>query len=163
MTKPAIGAREALAKEQECSFNSPETLQDLKLVVKDRVNSQQSNEFSPIIQPSDLIKCHDDTQHPETFSVTRQSQESAFKPCIGLPEEFDEAVVFQVEGRNLRIEFSKKTDPSSDRRETIWEKIVSPVITRAGECRYEIDGSGTFVLWEVVREALKPLLYPDLV
>ena len=40
---------------------------------------------------------------------------------------------------------------------------MSPVITRSGECRYEVDGSGTFVLWEVVREALKPLFYPDLV
>lgn len=28
---------------------------------------------------------------------------------------------------------------------------------------HEIDGSGTFVLWEVVRDALKPLFYPDLV
>ena len=163
MPKQAIGLREALAKGRECSFNNTNTFQDLKTMVKDHVSSQQSNEFSPTIRFSNLIKYHEVSLFPDGFSVTRQSEESAFKPRIGQREEFDEVVAFKVEGRILRIEYSKRTDPSSDRRETVWERIVSPVVIRSGECRYEIDGSGTFVLWEVVRDALKPLFYPDLV
>ena len=163
MPKQAMSHIEAIAKMRECSFSNPDTLQLLKTIVKDHVSSQQSIEWSPIIQPSNLIKYHDDGRRPGEFSVTRQREESAFKPRIGQPEEFDESVMFRVEGRNLRVEYQKKTDSSSNVRETIWVKDVSPDITETGECRYEIDGGGSYVLWKVVHKALKPLFLPDLV
>ena len=165
MTKPVITHKEALAKERECSFNNPETLENLKLIVKDHVSSQQYNEFSPDIRESGLIKYHPKPPlaRPNEFCVTRQSRESAFKPRIGQHEEFDESVNFTVEGRNLRIAYIKKTEPSANVRETIWERIVSPVITRSGECRYATNGIGRDTLWEIVLDALKPLCLPDLV
>ena len=122
MPKQAIGPREALAKERECSFNNTNTFQDLKTMVKDHVSSQQSNEFSPTIRFSNLIKYHEVLLFPDGFSVTRQREESAFKPRIGQREEFDEVVAFKVEGRNLRIEYEKKAEPSSTQRQIVWEK-----------------------------------------
>ena len=63
------------------------------------------------------------------------------------------------EGASLQFCRNRKEIIVKDtRKETVVFKITL-TLTEEGECRYQIDGKGEFLRWQVIRRALKPLFF----
>ena len=63
-----------------------------------------------------------------------------------------DSIRFCRDGKEIAVEDTRK--------ENVIFKITL-TLTEEGECRYQIDGKGEFLRWQVIRRALKPLFFGE--
>ena len=93
------------------------------------------------------IKFFKEQEQPNFFSVCREAISGA-----GLAD-YIWCVHFTLEKDKIAIDYATRSGP----KETLE---VTVVLERAVNCRYQIDGSGRYLRWQVVERALERLLFP---
>ena len=71
----------------------------------------------------------------------------------------DSEKCFFVNSGEKLVEFSAEEEKITVKNDQGGEFRVALALNEDGECRYKIDGQGEYLRWEVVRKALKNLLF----